>query len=426
MEGRSARRDLPRIVIVGGGFAGLAAARKLRDAEAEIVVVDRTNHHLFQPLLYQVATATLAPGDIASPIRKVLAQQKNATVVLADVEGVDPENRTLAVHLPSGKRHTVSFDSLVIATGARHSYFGHSEYSRYAPGLKALADATSIRARVLKAFELAETEPDEARRKLLLTFVLIGAGPTGVEMAGAIAELRRYTLRHEFRNIDPTLARILLVEASPRVLGSFHETLSQKALQRLQRLGVEVRVGNPVADVGPEHIVLSGETLGAHTIIWTAGVEPSPAAKWLNVEADRSGRVRVMPDCSVPGFPNIFVLGDTAYFETGTGPLPGVAQVALQQGRYAGKLIYSRLLNRPALGPFEYFDFGNMAVIGRNFAILERGGIRLSGYAAWLAWAFVHIAYLADYENRFRVLTQWAWTYFTKQGGSRLIVEPDV
>lgn len=419
------RPPQPRIVIVGAGFGGLTAARNLARLDAQITVIDRHNHYLFQPLLYQVATAYLTPADIASPVRKLLARHHNINVLMASAEGVNTESRTVMLRTPAGRVDAAPYDFLIIATGARHSYFGHNEYAEHAPGLKALADAAAIRARILKAFEIAESEPGETDRQRLLTFVLIGAGPTGVEMAGAIAELRRYTLRHEFRRIDPAAARILLVEAAPRILGSFHESLSAKAQRRLEELGVEVRLGQPVEHVGPEHIVLGGETIPARNIIWTAGVEPSPVAAWLSTEADSRGRVRVTPECHIPRDERVFVIGDVACFGTEKGPLPGVAQVAMQQARYVAKRIRAVLAGGPLPGPFRYADRGNMAVIGRNFAILERGSIRLSGYLAWLAWLFIHVLYLADYENRFAVLSKWAWSYFTRGRLSRLIIEAD-
>jgi NADH dehydrogenase FAD-containing subunit len=412
-------------VIVGAGFAGLSAAKQLARADVSIVVLDRHNHYLFQPLLYQVATANLTPSDIASPVRKLLAAQRNTKVLMAEVSAVDTSAQMVTFRSPGGQTGEIGYDFLIVATGARHSYFGHNDYAEHAPGLKALSDAASIRARILKAFEMAEAESDDAARARLMTFVLIGAGPTGVEMAGAIAELRRYTLRHEFRRIDPTTARILLVEAAPRILGSFHESLSARAQRRLETLGVEVRLGKPVEHVGKEHIVLGGETIPAHNIIWTAGVEPSPVAAWLNTEADSRGRVRVTPQCHIPGHDNVFVIGDVACFETETGPLPGVAQVAMQQGRYVGKRIRAAIGGKPLPPPFRYADRGNMAVIGRNFAILEKGTIRMSGYVAWLAWLFIHVLYLADYENRFAVLSKWAWSYFTRARVSRLIIEAD-
>jgi NADH:ubiquinone reductase (H+-translocating) len=420
----SESKSRPVIAIVGAGFGGLAAAKGLRKQNAKIVLIDRTNHHLFQPLLYQVATATLAPADIAAPIRQVLAKNKNTEVILAEVRGIDRDRRQLLLDVAGHGEETLKYDYLVVATGVRHSYFGHEEFAKNAPGLKALTDATSIRARILKSFEMAESEPDPSRRRQLLTFVLVGAGPTGVEMAGAIAELRRFTLRREFRRIDPNYARIILVEAGPRVLATFAPDLSSKAERRLGQLGVEVMTNARVENVDETGVIVGGRKIESRTVIWTAGVEPSPAAGWLGATPDRAGRVKVQPDCSIPGHPEIFVVGDTANFEEDGKPLPGVAQVAMQQGRYVAKVIRARLEGRTPPGPFRYFDIGSMAVIGRGFAVLEIGKIRWSGYLAWLIWATIHLAYLAQFGNRLRVLTQWAWTYFTRQSGSRLIVEP--
>ncbi len=408
------------VAIVGGGFGGLTVAKKLKDCPARVVMFDRTNHHLFQPLLYQVATATLAPGDIAAPIRQVLASHNNTIVILGEVDNVDAENKTLYIH-----GHEMKFDYLVLATGAKHSYFGRNDFSRNAPGMKALADATHVRARILKAFEIAESELDTSKHAEYLTFVLVGAGPTGVEMAGAIAELRRFTLRKEFRNIDPRWARIILIEGGPRILGPFDESLSRKAHQHLEDMGVQVITGKRVEEVDESGVIVDGQRIATRTVIWTAGVEPSPAAKWLKAETDRSGRVKVLPDCSVPGHPDIFVIGDTASFEENGRPLPGVAQVAMQQGRYVAKVIKARLTNSSVPEPFKYMDIGSMAVIGRGFAVLEWGKMKLSGYFPWLIWATIHLAYLAAFGNRLRVMTQWAWTYFTRASGSRLIVEPE-
>lgn len=408
------------VAIVGGGFGGLTVAKKLKGAPARVVMFDRTNHHLFQPLLYQVATATLAPGDIAAPIRQVLASQNNTIVILGEVDNVDADKKTLYIH-----GHEMQFDYLVLATGAKHSYFGRNDFSRNAPGMKALADATHVRARILKAFEIAESELDTSKHAEYLTFVLVGAGPTGVEMAGAIAELRRFTLRKEFRNIDPRWARIILIEGGPRILGPFDESLSRKAHQHLENMGVQVITGKRVEEVDESGVIVDGQRIATRTVIWTAGVEPSPAAKWLKAETDRSGRVKVLPDCSVPGHPDIFVIGDTASFEENGRSLPGVAQVAMQQGRYVARVIKSRLTKTDPPKPFKYMDIGSMAVIGRGFAVLEWGKIKLSGYFPWLIWATIHLAYLAAFGNRLRVMTQWAWTYFTRASGSRLIVEPE-
>jgi NADH dehydrogenase FAD-containing subunit len=413
---------IPKIVIVGGGFGGLAAAKALRNAPAHVLVIDRTNHHVFQPLLYQVATAVLTPGQIGSSIRGILGKQPNTSVILGDVTGVDKEQNCVFVNSSDRDGVRVSYDYLVLATGCRHSYFGHDEFEKFAPGLKGLADAVAIRNKILQAFEVAEAEEDPSRHRDLLTFILVGAGPTGVELAAAIALLVRNTLHSEFRRIDPTSARIVLVDMADRVLGTFSETLSRKAKRRLEKLGVEVRLGHGVDQIDAEGVVIGGERIASKTVIWTAGVAPSPAGKWLNVPTDRAGRVRVKDDLSVPEHPEIFVVGDTASLVQDGKPLPGVAQVAMQQGRYVGGLIRRRIEDKSPPKPFRYFDKGNMAVVGKGFAILQSGKIRLSGFLAWLGWAFVHLQYLGQRNLRQSVLVQWVWTYFTGTRGSRLIV----
>jgi NADH dehydrogenase FAD-containing subunit/outer membrane protein W len=416
--------QLPHVVIVGGGFGGLAVARALRKAPVRITLVDRSNHNLFQPLLYQVATATLAPGDIAAPIRHLLRKQRNVTVAMAEVTGVDVANRRVLVNYLGRPDTPFEYDYLILATGASHSYFGHNEFEPFAPGMKTLADAESVRAKVLKAFETAEIEEDPSKHQDLLTFVLVGAGPTGVEMAGALAELRRFTLKSDFRRIDPLRARIILAEALPRILANFPEELSRKAHARLESVGVELRLGKPVTAIDDAHVVIGDETIPCRTVIWTAGVTPSPAGKWLNAPTDKAGRVRVQPDCSVPGHAEVFVIGDTASLDQDGKPLPGVAQVAMQEGHYVGKVIANRETERPAPQPFRYFDKGNMAVIGRGFAILDSPFAKLSGLPAWLAWAFIHLLFLPAFGNRLRVWTQAIWSYFTRQKSSQLIVEP--
>jgi NADH dehydrogenase FAD-containing subunit len=419
-----AKKALPHVVIVGGGFGGLATARALRHAPVRVTLIDRSNHHLFQPLLYQVATATLAPGDIAAPIRHLLRRQRNVTVAMAEVTGVDAANRRVLVNYLGRPDMPFAYDYLILATGASHSYFGHNEFAPFAPGIKSLADAESVRAKVLKAFETAEIEEDPAKHQDLLTFVLVGGGPTGVEMAGALAELRRYTLKSDFRRINPQQARIILAEASPRLLATFPAALAHKAQARLERVGVEVRTGQPVKAIDEAHVVIGDERIACRTVIWTAGVTPSPAGTWLNAPTDKAGRVRVQPDCSVPGHPEVFVIGDTASLEQDGKPLPGVAQVAMQQGRFVGKVITKRETGRAAPPSFRYFDKGNMAVIGRGCAILDAGFVKLSGFPAWLAWACIHIAFLPAPGNRWRVWTQWLWSYCTRQRSSQLIVEP--
>lgn len=413
----------PRIVIVGAGFGGLAAARALRKTPASVVVIDRANHNLFQPLLYQVATSVLTPSQIATPIRGILRKQKNAIVILGEVTGVDKDKKHVVVSDADRQNVPISYDYLILATGSSHSYFGHNEFERFAPGLKSLADAEAARNKILQAFELAEAEDAPEGHRDLLTFVLVGAGPTGVEMAGALAVLVRTSLKSEFRRIDPATARIVLVDMGPRVLGSFSEDLSKAAKARLEKLGVEVRLGHSVDQIDGEGIMVAGERIASKTVIWTAGVAPSPAGKWLNVENDRAGRVRVQPDLSVPGHPEIFVVGDTASLDQGGKPLPGVAQVALQGGKYAGKLIDRRIAGGPAPKAFRYFDKGSLAVVGKGFAVLQTGKIHLSGLLAWFTWAAVHLQFLATSSLRLTVLLQWIWTYLTGQRGNRLIIQ---
>ena len=413
----------PRIIIVGAGFGGLAAAKALKNTPAEITLIDRTNHHLFQPLLYQVATAVLTPSQIATPIRSILRNQKNVTVILGEVTGVDKDQQRVFVTDADRENVPIAYDYLILATGATHSYFGHNEFETFAPGLKSLADAEAARNKILQAFELAEAEDDPARHRDLLTFILVGAGPTGVEMAGALAVLVRTSLKSEFRRIDPASARIVLVDMAPRVLGPFSEDLSKAAKARLEKLGVEVRLGHSVDQIDADGIMVAGERIASKTVIWTAGVAPSPAGKWLNVETDRAGRVRIQKDLTVPGHVEIFVVGDTASLDQNGKPLPGVAQVAMQQGRYAGKIIHNRIAGKPAPGPFSYFDKGSMAVVGKGFAVLQSGKVQLSGFGAWLTWAAVHLQFLATSSLRLTVFLQWIWTYVTGQRGDRLIVQ---
>src|SRR5215831_2096321 len=412
----------PRIVIVGGGFGGLATAKALKNAPAEVILIDRTNHHLFQPLLYQVATSVLSPNQIGFPIRGILQNQKNTTVILGDVTGVDKNNKRVFVSDADRLDVPLTYDYLVLATGASHSYFGRNEFGRFAPGMKSLADAVAARNKILQAFELAEAEEDPSRHRDLLTFVLVGAGPTGVELAGALAVLVKTTLKSNFRRIDPASARIVLVDMSQRVLGPFSEHLSQAAKQRLENLGVEVRLGHGVDQIDADGVVVGGERIASKTVIWTAGVAPSPAGKWLKVETDRAGRVRIQKDLTVAGHPEIFVIGDTAALEQDGKPLAGVAQVAMQQGRYAGKLIRSRITGSKQPGPFRYFDKGTMAVVGKGFAVLQSWKFQTSGLAAWLVWAFIHLQFLATSSLQLSVFLQWIWTFITGQRGSRLIV----
>lgn len=415
----------PHVVILGGGFAGLEVARGLRKAPVRVTLIDRTNHHLFQPLLYQVATAVLTPGQIAAPIRQVLGAQANASVLMGEVTGIDTARQHVLVTTPDGASHGVPYDYLVVATGVQHSYFGHDEFAPFAPGLKTLADATDVRNKVLQAFETAELEQDERRREELLTFVLVGGGPTGVEMAGAIAELARLTMRRDFRRIDPQKARILLVEAGPRVLSSFDESLSKQAEQRLRAKGVELLLGQPVEQIDAEGVVAGGQRIHTQTVIWTAGVKPSPASQWLAAPADRIGRVRVNGDLTVRDLRNVFVIGDVAAYEQDGRPLPGIAPVAMQQGRYVARVIATRVRRGAvAVSVFRYADKGAMAVVGRNFAILQFRRWRVAGYLAWLLWSGVHVLFLALPNLRVSVFLQWVWSYLSKQRGSRLIVKP--
>jgi NADH dehydrogenase len=424
----------PRVVILGGGFGGLAAARALRRAAVRITLVDRKNHHLFQPLLYQVATAGLAPGDISASIRQVLRRQKNVTVAMAEITGVDADRRQVLLSAAEPGTFVLDYDFLIVATGVTQSYFGHDEFAEHAPALKTVEDAIAVRGSVLGVFERAELAagPGErvdlqalsGERQDLLTFVLVGAGPTGVEMAGALSELSRATLVEDFRRIDPRRSRIVLIEAGPRILPTFHETLAEKVRRRLTRMGVEVRCGRPVELVDERGVVVGGERIDAGVVLWTAGVRPTPAATWLGTPTDRAGRVKVEADLSVPGRPELFVIGDVAAKEQDGRPLPGVAQVAIQGGRYAGRTIAARVAGRAAPPPFRYFNKGDLAVVGRNYAVMERGPIRISGFLAWLAWAFVHIQFLALFNNKLIVFAQWVWSYFTFERGSRLITVP--
>jgi NADH dehydrogenase len=408
----------PRVVIIGAGFGGLRAARALGKAPVDLTVIDRNNHHLFQPLLYQVATAGLSPADIAAPIRHVLHKQPNTIVLMEEVTDID-----LAKQQVITQDEAVPFDYLIVATGAKHSYFGHDEWEPYAPGLKSIVDATSIRRKVLLAFEQAERETDPDRVQSLLTFVLVGAGPTGVEMAGAIAELAHVALAQDFKHIDPRSARVILVEALPRILPAFDEGLAQKALGSLHRLGVEVRTNSPVELIDGEGAVIAGKRLFTKNVIWTAGVAASPAGKWLRAETDRAGRVKVEPDLSLPGYPNVFVIGDTSSLMQDGKPLPGVAPVAMQEGDYAASVIARRVAGQNAPAPFQYTNKGNLATIGRSFAIADVAGMRISGFLAWVLWLTVHILYLIGFRNRVLVMFQWAWAYFTYQRGARLITD---
>lgn len=408
----------PRVVIVGAGFGGLWVAKTLANAALEVVVIDRQNYHLFQPLLYQVATAGLSPADIAAPIRSIVGTYRNITVMLGEVNGVDVGVR--AVFLEGGGR--APYDYLVLATGARHAYFGHDDWEPFAPGLKRIEDATEIRRRILLAFERAENETDPVERRRLMNLVIVGGGPTGVELAGAIAELASRALAKDFRNIDPRAARIVLVEAGPRLLSTMPEDLSSDARRRLEQLGVEVRLNAPVSAVDGTGVTIGAERIEARTVIWAAGVAASAAGKWIGAECDRVGRIKVNSDLSVPGHPEVFAVGDTALVLSPAGkPLPGVAPVAKQQGRYVGKLIKARLRGATGIGPFRYRDYGNLATIGRKAAVIDFGWIRLRGLFAWLIWTVAHIYFLIGFRNRMFVALNWLWAYFTFQRGARLI-----
>ncbi len=416
----SIERKLPRVVIVGGGFGGLNAARALKRVPVEIVLIDRANHHLFQPLLYQVVTSVLPLTEIAAPIRSLLRNQHNVTVLMGTVTSVDTSQRTLCV---TGIAEPVAYDYLVVATGVQSSYFGHDEWESYAPGLKTATDALSIRSRILKAFELAEVETDPERRQELLTFVIVGGGPTGVEMAGALSEMAHATLAGEFRRIDPRSARIILIDAAPRVLMPYPEKLARKAQAKLEQLGVEIRLGHPVESVDAEGVVVNGQRLRSRCVIWAAGVRASPAGVWLGAEADRAGRVKVKPDLSVPGHPEIFVVGDTASIEEDGKPLPGVAQVAIQSGKYTAHVIRQRVEQGSPPPPFKYFDKGNMATVTRGYAIVDSKFMRTAGFIGKLAWAFLHILYLSAFENRIIVFFSWTWGIISKQRGARVIYD---
>jgi NADH dehydrogenase len=414
------------VVIVGSGFAGLAAARALAGRDVRVTIVDRRNHHLFQPLLYQVATAALSPGDIAAPIRSVLRAQGNAEVLLGEAERIDPDGR--AVVLRDGAR--VPYDALVLATGATHSYLGHEEWEPLAPGLKTLEDALEIRRRVLTAFERAEREEDPAARAALLTFVVVGAGPTGVELAGALSEIARHTLAADFRHISPASARVILIELHPRVLPAYSERLSAAARPQLEALGVEVRTGARVTGIDAEGVDVSGERIAARTVLWAAGVAASPLARGLgapldrglDAPLDRNGRVEVLPDLSVPGRPEIFVAGDLAHVEQEGALVPGIAPAAIQAGRRAARNAVRRLRGRRT-APFRYRDRGALSTIGREAAVGTVFGVELSGLPAWAAWLGIHIAYLIGFRNRVVVLLEWAWLYATFKRGARLITE---
>ncbi|MFL5587540.1 MAG: NAD(P)/FAD-dependent oxidoreductase [Ktedonobacteraceae bacterium] len=418
----------PHVVILGGGFGGLQAARALGKAPVHVTIIDRRNYHLFQPLLYQVATATLSAADISSPIRHILSDQENTEILMAEVTGVDVQRQQVMTRdLLTQEEHFISYDYLIVSTGAHENYFGHDNWRQFAPGLKTIEDARAIRSKILLAFETAEMETDPERRKALLTFVLVGGGPTGVELAGAVAELAHMSLSSDFRHIHPASARIILVEALPRILGTFPPSLASKAEAALKRLGVEVRTNAPVEAIEDGALMIAGERLAAHTIIWTAGVKASGAGGWLGAETDRAGRVLVERDLTLPGHANVFVIGDTSHVLHQDPPFPGLAPVAMQQGRYVASVIRRRMAGKRAVRPFRYFNKGNLATVGRGFGIVDLGGpLRLTGFLAWLMWLVVHIYFLIGFRNRLVVMIQWAWAYLTQQRGARIITFENV
>ncbi len=416
-----ALEGLPRIVIVGAGFGGLSCAGALRRVRASVTLIDRANYHLFQPLLYQVATAALSPGDIATPIRPLFRDNFNTQVLLGTVTGVDTDRQRV---LAGGKE--IPYDYLVLATGAAHSYFGKDQWGPYAPGLKRIEDATAIRRRLLTAFEQAEATDDPAERDALLTFLIVGAGPTGVELAGAVAELARFGMEKEFRRFDPATARVILVQSAPRVLPTFHEQLSGIAQRSLERLGVEVLIGSRVERIDADGVLVSGKSIRSRTVLWAAGVMASPAAKWLNAEMDQAGRLIVGPDLSVAGLPNVFAIGDTALSKAWAGqPVPGLAPAAKQGGRYAAGVIGSRLHGGPAPAPFRYRHLGSLATIGRKAAVVEFGRFRLWGAPAWWLWGILHVGFLVGLRNRVTTMINWFWAYLTFGAGIRLITGSD-
>jgi NADH dehydrogenase len=408
----------PHVVILGCGFGGLAAAQALRHAPVRITIVDRSNHHLFQPLLYQVATAALSPADIAAPIRRVFRSQANVSVMLADATAVEVAAKRLV--LADG---WIDYDILIVATGATHAYFGHDEWAEHSTGLKSLRDALHIRQRMLMAFEIAEREPDEARRRAWMTFVIVGAGPTGVELAGTLAEVSRQTLARDFRRINTASARVILVEAGPRVLPAYTEDLSEAARKQLEKLGVSVWTGVQVTGIDAEGVRIGQEWVHARTVLWAAGVAGSPLARTLGVPLDRAGRVIVDPELTIPGRDDVYVIGDLAHIEDNGALVPGVAPAAMQQGQHAARNIRAALEGRPRQ-PFHYVDKGMLATIGRGAAVARIGRFKSTGFLAWLLWLFVHIFFLIGFRNRLVVLFQWAWSYVTFDRGARLITAP--
>lgn len=412
----------PHLIVIGGGFAGLWAVRALKSAAVDITLIDRCNHHLFQPLLYQVATAGLAAPAIAAPLRHILRGQANVTTLLGNVEAIDAGGRSVQWRDPDDcAPQTLTYDYLLVASGATHSWFGHDSWAPFAPGLKTLDDAMGIRRRLLLAFERAESCTDPAERAALLTFAIVGAGPTGVELAGTLAEIARHTLRKQFRRIDPHSAKVILIEAGPRVLAQFDDKLSRKAHQQLERLGVQVWTSKPVTGIDAAGVDFTDSRLATRTVLWAAGVAASPLGKQLGVPIDRAGRVLVEPDLSIPGHPEVFVAGDLASLQQNGKPLPGVAPTAKQMGSHVAALLRERLTGKPGQRPFRYRDYGALATIGRHAAVVDLRGWRFSGFFAWVFWLAAHIFFLIGFRNRFIVLTDWFWAYLTHQRSARIV-----
>jgi NADH dehydrogenase len=412
---------VPHVVIVGGGFGGLRVAKELGKQSVEVTIIDRNNFHLFQPMLYQVATAGLSPADIASPIRAILEGQRNTGVLMVEVTGLDVQKQQVLME----DQQTLHYDYLILATGATSNYFGHPEWQHIAPGLKSVNDALTVRRTVLSAFEAAEREPDEQKRRALLTFVLVGGGPTGVELAGAIAELARQSLKGDFRHIDPSMTRIVLVQGPKRILPSFPASLARKASKKLQQSGVEIKTGVHVKEVRQDGVMIGDEHLASENVIWTAGVKASPAGKWLHTNVDHDGRVKVQQDLTITDHANIFVIGDTALVEQNGKHLPGLAPVAMQEAEYVASVITDRIAGKAHPQTFHYFDKGTLATVGRGFGIVDIGPIRFTGLFAWLTWLFVHILFLISFRNRVLVFLQYAWIYLTFQRGTRVILPED-
>ncbi len=418
---QSPSTKVPHVVIIGGGFGGLQAAKKLGQQRVEVTIIDHNNFHLFQPMLYQVSTGGLSPSDITTPLRAILHGQGNTGVLMAEVTGIDVQQQRVLMD----DNQAIHYDYLIVATGAGSNYFGHQEWEKFAPGMKSINDALTIRRMVLSAFEAAEREPDEAKRKALLTFVLVGGGPTGVELTGAIAELANRSLKGDFHHINPSTARIVLVQGGKRILHQFPQSLADAATKQLQQMGVEIRLGVHVKEVKPDGVMIGDEHFAAENVIWTAGVKASPAGKWLHADVDHDGRVKVQSDLSVSGHSTIFVIGDTAFLEQNGKPLPGLAPVAMQEAEYVASVILDRIAGKTSHNPFHYVDKGTLAMVGRSFGIVDIGPLHFTGFLAWLAWILVHIMLLINTRNRVLTTMQYAWTYLTYQRGAQVILPDD-